>query len=132
MQMNNITRIFFALLIATLPTVAAAASFQNPVVFKAIRSVLEAFILGIIYVGTPALAAFIVWTGFLFVAAQGSHEGLAKAKQMAVYVLIGGVLLVGLWGLVRIVGNTLASLSAASLLVILAGVLLYILYKKRS
>lgn len=121
----------FALLLALgAPAAVGAASFDNPLALTYIRNILKAFVLGIIYVGTPALAAFIVWTGFLFVSAQGSDAGLVKAKQMAIYVGIGGFLLLALWVLVQVVGNTLAGLSAASLLIILAGFLLYTLYKK--
>jgi hypothetical protein len=120
--------LFFALAI---PVTARAAVFSNPLTLTVIREVFTGFIMSIIYVGTPVLVAFIVWTGFLFVAAQGNDQGLRKAKQMAVYVAIGGFLLLALWGLVRIIGNTLAGFSAASLLVVLAAFLLYVLYKKR-
>ena len=114
-----------------LPAVVQAGVFQNPLAVQYIQKILKSFILGVIYVGTPALAVFIVWTGFLFVAAQGNPEGLEKAKKVALYVGVGGVLLLGLWALVRLVGNTLAGLSSASLLILFAAFLLYVLYQKK-
>ncbi|MBL4644805.1 MAG: hypothetical protein JKX80_02980 [Candidatus Pacebacteria bacterium] len=112
------------------PIVVDAAGFQNPLVLKFVRDILKGFILSVIYVGTPALAVFIAWTGFLFVSATGNPEGLSKAKKMAVKVTLGGLLLLSLWAIVNIVGSTLAGLSAASLLIVLSGFLLYVLYKK--
>jgi len=116
--------------LAAIPGLIEAAGFQNPLVFKVIRDILKGFVLAVIYVGTPALAVFIAWTGFLFVVARGNPAGLSKAKEMAMQVAIGGVLLLSLWVIIRIVGNSLAGLSSATLLIVLSAFLLYVLYKK--
>tara|TARA_B100000745_G_scaffold76030_2_gene46003 strand:+ start:7414 stop:7821 length:408 start_codon:yes stop_codon:yes gene_type:complete len=135
--MNKLKNMHYAAPVATslvvlvVPLITDAAAFGNPLAFAYIQDILRAFILGVIYIGMPALAVFIVWTGFLFISAQGNDQGLTKAKQMAVRVSIGGFILLALWVLVRVVGNTLAGLSAASLLILLSAFLLYTLYNKR-
>ncbi len=111
------------------PVVASAATFSDPLVSKAILEILRGFIRGVMYVGTPALVVLIVWTGFLFVAARGSSEGLTKAKKMALTTLIGSVLLLGLWALVTLAGNTFGGLSAAALLLVLGAFFAYVLFK---
>lgn len=49
----------------------------------------------VLVVGIPIVALFIIYTGFLFVEAQGNPEKLTKAKKALVYTLIGAVLLLG-------------------------------------
>jgi len=124
--------LFFAAMVVLAPLgVDAASGFQNPLVFKFIADILRGFILAVIYVGTPVLAVFVVWTGFLFVSALGNPEGIKKAKSMAIKVAIGGTLLLSLWAMVRLVEGTLAGFSSATLLIVLAGFFLYVFYKKR-
>lgn len=119
-----------AFITAVIPGIVDAAGFQNPLALKFIRSILKGFVLAVIYVGTPALAVFIAWTGFLFVSATGNPAGIVKAKSMALKVAAGGILLLSLWVIVRIVGGTLAGLSSAALLIVLSGFLIYVLYKR--
>ena len=126
--MRSVAVLALSLLVLA-PIFVSAATFENPLLISYIRNILRGFVLAVIYVGTPALAAFIVWTGFLFVASQGNEQGLRKAKGMALDVLIGGFFLLALWVLVQIAGNTLAGLSSASLLVVIAAFLLYVRYK---
>lgn len=123
--------LFVALSLVLIPVVVGAASFSNPLASKFIVDMLRGFVLAVIYVGTPILAVFIVWTGFLFVAALGNPEGLSKAKKMAVRVAGFGTLLLGLWAIIRIVGNTLSGVSSAALLIVLAGFLLYVFYYRK-
>jgi len=111
------------------PHVALGATFVNPLATSFIAEIVRGFILAVIYVGTPALVVAIVWTGFLFVLAQGNPEGLTKAKEMGVRVLLGGMLLLSLWAIVRLVGNTLAGLSSAALLIVLAAAAFYFVFR---
>lgn len=117
--------------IASLVPVIGSAAFGDPLADKAIRDILEGFIQAVMYIGVVALAAFIVWTGFLFVAAQGSEDGLRKAKQMAIWVSIGGAIILGMWLIYTLVDNTLASLSSAGVLIIVGAFLAYVLFKKK-
>ncbi len=113
-----------------LPGIVSAATFENPLLLRFVREILEAFVNGVIYVGTPALIVLIVWTGFLFVSAQGNPAGLTKAKSMALTTLIGGTVFLALWAIAQLVGNTLSGLTSSALLVVISAFLLYALYKK--
>ena len=112
------------------PILVEAALFQNPLVLKFITDMLRGLVLAVVYIGTPVLVVFIVWTGFLFAAAQGSVDDITKAKKMAVQVTIGGVLLLSLWAIVELVSDTLAGFSAATLLVVLLVFFLYVVSRK--
>lgn len=112
--------------ITLLPLSVDAAVFQNPLALKFVNEMLKGLVLSVIYVGTPALVVFIVWTGFLFASAQGSVERLNKAKKMAVQVTVGGTLLLSLWAIVELVGNTLAGFSALALLLVFAAFYFYL------
>lgn len=121
--------IFLVALLYSAPATVVAATFGDPLVSKAITEILEGFIRAVMYVGTPAVVVLVMWTGFLFIAAQGSPDGLTKAKKMSLITLISGVVLLGLWSLVTLVGDTLGGLSAAALLLILGAFFAYVLFK---
>lgn len=69
--------------------------------------------------------------GILFVAAQGSRQGLQKAKQMAIWVSIGGAIILGMWLIYTLVDNTLTSLSSVGVLILVGAFLAYVLFKKK-
>ncbi|MCD5390159.1 MAG: pilin, partial [Candidatus Pacebacteria bacterium] len=46
-------------------------------------------------VGVPLVALAIIYTGYLFIAAQGKPEELKKAKDALVYVFVGSMILLG-------------------------------------
>lgn len=58
---------------------------------KLIKAILDF----VVIIGIPLLTLAIIYTGFLFVLAQGNKEKLNKAKQAFLYVIIGGALILG-------------------------------------
>lgn len=60
----------------------------------------------VLYVGIPIIALAIIYTGFLFVKAQGNSEELTKAKKALLYTLIGGALLLGAFVIAQAIGST--------------------------
>lgn len=60
----------------------------------------------VIYIGIPIIALAIIYTGFLFVSAQGNPEALKKAKNSLLYTLIGAALLLGAFVLAEAIGKT--------------------------
>lgn len=56
-----------------------------------VKSVLDI----VMKVGVPLVALAIIYTGYLFIAAQGKPEELKKAKDALVYVFIGSMILLG-------------------------------------
>jgi hypothetical protein len=59
--------------------------------------------------GVLAVMGFI-WTGFLFVLAQGRQKVLDDAKRALVYTSVGTVILFGAWGIAKVIENTINQL----------------------
>lgn len=81
---------------------------KNPIGDKLtdIPSFIHAMVEIVLVVGIPIIALAIIYTGFLFVAAQGNTEKLTKAKNALLYVLIGGALLLGAFVIANAIGTT--------------------------
>lgn len=69
---------------------------------KFIKAIVEI----VIYIGVPIIALAIIYTGFLFVAAQGNSEKITKAKKALMYVLIGAALLLGAFVIANAIQTT--------------------------
>lgn len=64
----------------------------------------------VLYVGVPLVALAIIYTGFLFVQAQGSPEKITKAKSALLYTLIGAALLLGAFVIAQAIKGTVDQL----------------------
>lgn len=73
---------------------------------ETIPSFIEAILNIVLVVGVPIITLAIIYSGFLFVQAQGNPEKLKKAKQTLVYTLVGATLLLGSWVLASAIGST--------------------------
>jgi len=71
------------------------SSIDNPTNVDTISEFIIAIIDAVMIVGIPIVVLAIIYTGFLFVKAQGNSEELTKAKKALLYTLIGGSLLLG-------------------------------------
>mgnify|MGYP001611646725 CR=1 FL=1 len=60
-----------------------------------IRLLLEA----VVRVALPIAVIFIIYSGFLFVTAQGSEQKISEAKSTITWTLIGLAVVVGAWAL---------------------------------
>lgn len=60
-----------------------------------IPSFIKEIIRIVLIVGVPIVVLAIIYTGFLFVEAQGNPEKITKAKKALIYTLIGAALLLG-------------------------------------
>jgi len=83
-------------------------SINNPLGDKLtdIPSFIKAIVEIVLYVGIPIVALAIIYTGFLFVAAQGNSEKITKAKKALMYVLIGAALLLGAFVIANAIQST--------------------------
>lgn len=81
-------------------------SIENPLPnIDTVPKFITALIKVVLYVGVPIVALAIIYTGFLFVSAQGKPEKLTTAKKALVYTLIGAALLLGAF----IIANAIVS-----------------------
>ncbi|ETB63835.1 TPA: hypothetical protein DIC38_02145 [Candidatus Nomurabacteria bacterium] len=77
--------------------VSISTGIENPLGDKIndIPSLIEQIVEIVLVVGIPIIALAIIYTGFLFIKAQGAPEEINKAKQALLYTLIGAILLLG-------------------------------------
>lgn len=78
---------------------------------QTIPDFIKAVINIVLIVGIPIVALAIIYTGFLFVSAQGNPEKLTKAKNSLMYVLIGAALLLGAFVIAEAIGKTVEDIS---------------------
>ena len=70
-----------------------------------VNSILEV----VMKIGIPVAAMFIIYSGFLFVKAQGNEAELTKAKSAFTYAVIGTAILLGSWLLATGIESTITS-----------------------
>lgn len=64
---------------------------------------------GLILIATPIVILTVIYSGFLFVTAQGNVEKLQKAKTAITYALIGALILIGGQAISQLIQNTFDS-----------------------
>lgn len=98
------------LFLSAVSFVHAQAPFDNPLRARSIIELLEMFLRGLVYIGTIALMLAFVWTGFLFVMAQGAEEKIKDARRTLMWTLIGGLVLIGAQGIAVIINASVSSI----------------------
>lgn len=79
---------------------------ENPLRADSLMELLQTLLQGLVYVGTIALLLGLIWTGAQFAFAQGSEEGLKKARSSLMWTVAGGVILLGAEGIALMLGAT--------------------------
>ncbi len=94
-------------------TDVAYAQLNNPLNdnFNSIPQFISGALKVMVMVALPIITLFFVYSGFLFVLAQGNQETLAKAKTNFVYVVIGSILILGAWVFASLIGGTISQLT---------------------
>jgi len=85
-------------------------SFPNPIRYTTFMDFVQAILQVVLKIGIPVAAMFIIYSGFLFVKAQGNPEELKKAKRAFTYAVIGTAILLGSWLLAKGIESTINSL----------------------
>lgn len=97
--------------LSTLPALAAVGELQNPTQFKGVADFIAGALRAMVIVALPIISLAIVYSGFLFLKAQGNSEDLATAKRNLLYVVIGAILILGAWVIATLIGGTVAQLA---------------------
>ncbi len=87
---------------------------QNPLSVKSFCGLVQALLKAFLQLGVPIAVLFLVYSGFLFVAARGNPTKLQNAKKNFGYVILGIAIYFGAWLLGQVVANTINSISAGS------------------
>ena len=91
-----------------LPVAASAATFANPLNgITSVAGAIEALLRVAVYILFPIAVLFIVYSGLLFLIAQGNSDELKKAKLNFMWTVIGVTLLLGAWALALLIKGTI-------------------------
>ncbi len=102
---------FIILGLLLLPKHISAAGLENPLrEINSIQEFVTAFLKAVMYVGFPVAVLFVVYSGFLFVFAQGNSTELEKAKKNFFYTIIGVALFLGALALAKLIEGTINQL----------------------
>lgn len=104
--------LFLSTSVADAACAAPAGSLQNPLTFCDIPTFIATALKVLVIVALPIITLFIVVAGFMFVFARGKPEGLKKARENFVYVIIGSILILGAWVIATLIGGTISQLVA--------------------
>lgn len=104
---------FFVFAQAGGTTPMASTQLENPL--KSGLDTFPKFAAKVIDTAAQILLPFIVlgfiYSGFLFVKAQGNEAGLTEAKTAITYSIIGAFILMGAWGFAQIISTTVSTLT---------------------
>lgn len=89
---------------------AGGQTLINPLKANNLEELLLAILRGVIQLGTIFLVLALVWTGFLFVYAQGAEERIKNARAALMWTVVGGLLLLGAQGIALVLQATVNAL----------------------
>ncbi|MDP2788919.1 MAG: pilin [bacterium] len=120
---NKLLFLFLVLALISLPFLSlaqvtgdapidTAGMIKNPIPnINSLDGLIKKLLEGIIKIGIPVVALAIIYSGFLFVFAQGNSEKLDKAKSALLYSVIGAAVLLGSWAIAQLISETVLQLS---------------------
>lgn len=96
------------------PGVTINSGIKNPLGpgFTDLKSFIEGVLNFFLLIGIPIITLAIIYSGFLFVTAQGNSEKLKKAKQTLIYTLVGAALLLGCFVITHAIQGTVDQLKS--------------------
>lgn len=86
-------------------------SLKNPLdpSLSSIPDLLLAILNVVIIIAMPIVALYIIYAGFMYVAAQGNPEKVQEAGRALTFGVIGGVIIVGAVAILAIISNLVAA-----------------------
>ena len=79
----------------------------NPVGFKSLGALIAAILDIIVQIAVPIAALFLIYSGFLFVTAQGDETKLGTAKSIFLWTMVGIAVLLGAKILASVIEGTI-------------------------
>jgi hypothetical protein len=84
---------------------------DNPLRFPTIQAFFQAIIEFLLILALPFIVFMIIYTGFLFVTARGDTHKLQTAKNMLMWTIIGGMLILGATIIAEVIRNTVDNIT---------------------
>ncbi len=94
----------------TSPCTNSSDCFQNPSKNLTFDGFLSSALTAMVKIAVPIITVFLVYSGFLFVTAQGNQAKLEIAKRNFLYSVLGALLILAAWVLANIIGSTVSQL----------------------
>jgi hypothetical protein len=106
------THLLFATILSIFPRLVfgAAETLSNPTRVNTLQDFIKEILSIVVKVGVPVAVVFLIWSGFLFVTAQGDETQLKKARWSFLGTSIGVAVLLGSWLLASIIKSTVDQL----------------------
>jgi hypothetical protein len=82
----------------------------NPIKASSVQELIKSLLEGVIKIGLPVIALALIYSGFLFVQAQGKPSEIETAQKSFTYTIIGAAILLGAWALAQMIAETVLSL----------------------
>lgn len=109
--MKKITTLLLIILAAT-PLFVDASGIKNPIGVKSIEDFIYKLIDIIVQFGVIIVVLGVIYSGFLFVTARGNPEKLTRAKTALMWVIIGGLVLLGARTIADVIQDTAGKLKS--------------------
>lgn len=90
---------------------SANTQLQNPIKYSTFSEFAAAVTKTAVRILLPFIVLAFIYSGFLFVKAQGNEKELEEAKKAIWYSLIGAFILLGAWGFAQIIGTTISTIT---------------------
>lgn len=91
-------------------SLAAIETLENPTNVPTLYDFIREVLTIVVKIGIPVATIFIIWSGFLFLTAQGDEAQLKKAKASFVWACVGVAVLLGAWLLATAIKSTIDQL----------------------
>ena len=89
---------------------AITLKLQNPIKYNNIPDLIKAILDVIVQISVPVVAVLIIYSGFLYVTAQGNEEKLKVAHRALMWTLVGAAVLLGASVLSGVIAGTIAQI----------------------
>lgn len=86
-------------------------AFANPINANTFSDFVAQITKSAVEILMPFVVLAFIWSGFLFVRAQGKEEELVEAKKAIWWSVIGAFILMGAWGFAQIISDTMSTIT---------------------
>jgi hypothetical protein len=90
---------------------AQDGGFTNPLNVDSFEEFIYIIVRTVMFILFPIVVLMMVYTGFMFVKAQGNPQKIAEARRALMWTIIGGMLVLGAYALAMAVKATIDSIT---------------------
>lgn len=85
---------------------------QNPIKYNNFSDFVAAITQTAVQILFPFVVLAFIYSGFLFVKAQGNEKELEEAKKAIKWSIVGAFILLGAWGFAQIIKTTISTITS--------------------